>query len=43
MQPEKMTQGEWKRKVKDPVGFDDKYDKVLTKLAAYGITVSKFY
>ena len=43
MQPEKMTQGEWKRKVKDPVGFDDEYDKVLTKLAADGITVSKFY
>ena len=43
MRPEKMTQGEWKRKVKDPVGFDDEYDKVLTKLAAHGITVSKFY
>lgn len=43
MQPEKMTQGEWKRKVKDPVGFDDEYDKVLAKLTAHGITVSKFY
>ena len=43
MQPEKMTQGEWKRKVKDPVGFDDEYDKVLTKLAAHGIGIKKFY
>jgi hypothetical protein len=43
MQPEKMTQGEWKRKVKDPVGFDIEYDKVLAKLAAHGLTVNKFY
>jgi hypothetical protein len=43
MQPEKMTQGEWKRKVKDPVSFDEEYDKVLTKLAAHGIGIKKFY
>lgn len=43
MRPEKMSQGEWKEKVKDPIAFDKEYDKVLSKLKQQGINIKKFY
>jgi hypothetical protein len=43
MRPEKMFQGEWKEKVKDPIAFDKEYDKVLSKLKQQGINIKKFY
>jgi hypothetical protein len=43
MRPEKMSQGEWKEKVKDPIVFDKEYDKVLSKLKQQGINIKKFY
>ena len=41
MLPEKMSQGEWKEKVKDPIAFDKEYDKVLLKLKQQGINIKK--
>ena len=43
MRPEKMSQGEWKEKVKDPIAFDKEYDKVLSKLRQQGINIKKLY
>ena len=43
MRPEKMSQGEWKEKVKDPIAFDKEYDKVLSKLKQQGINIKKLY
>lgn len=43
MHSEKMSQGEWKEKVTDPVAFDKAYDKVLERLNQYGINVEKLY
>jgi hypothetical protein len=43
MRAEKMSQGEWKQKVSDPIAFDREYDKVLSKLKQQGINVEKFY
>jgi hypothetical protein len=43
MRAEKMSQGEWKQKVTDPIAFDREYDKVLSKLKQQGINVEKFY
>ncbi|MFZ9879763.1 MAG: sulfotransferase family protein [Candidatus Nanopelagicaceae bacterium] len=43
MRPEKMSQGEWKEKVKDPIAFDREYDKVLLKLKQQGINIKKLY
>ena len=43
MRPEKMSQGEWKEKVKDPIAFDKEYDKVLLKLKQQGINIKKLY
>jgi hypothetical protein len=43
MRPEKMSQGEWKREVKDPIGFDKAYDKVLAKLKQQDIQIEKSY
>ena len=43
MRPEKMSQGEWKGKVRDPVAFDKEYDKVLSKLNQQGVNVEKLY
>ncbi len=43
MRPEKMSQGEWKEKVKDPIAFDKEYDKVLLKLKQQGINIKKSY
>jgi hypothetical protein len=43
MRAEKMSQGEWKQKVTDPIAFDREYDKVLSKLNQQGINVKKFY
>lgn len=43
MRPEKMSQGEWKEKVKDPIAFDKEYDKVLSKLKQQGIIIKKLY
>jgi hypothetical protein len=43
MRPEKMSQGEWKEKVKDPIAFDKEYDKVLSKLKQQCINIKKFY
>jgi len=43
MRSEKMSQGEWKEKVTDPIAFDKAYDKVLSKLKQQGINVEKWY
>jgi hypothetical protein len=43
MRSEKMSQGEWKGKVVDPIAFDKAYDKVLSKLKHQGIDVEKYY
>jgi hypothetical protein len=43
MRPEKMSQGEWKEKIKDPIAFDKEYDKVLSKLKQQGINIKKLY
>lgn len=43
MRPEKMSQGEWKQKVSDPIAFDREYDKVRSKLKQQGVNVEKFY
>jgi hypothetical protein len=43
MRPEKMSQGEWKEKVKDTIAFDKEYDKVLSKLKQQGINIKKLY
>jgi len=43
MRSEKMSQGEWKEKVPDPIAFDKAYDKVLSKLNQQGISVEKLY
>jgi hypothetical protein len=43
MRPEKMSQGEWKEKVPDPIAFDKAYDKVLSKLNQQGIGFEKLY
>jgi hypothetical protein len=40
---EKMSQGEWKEKVNDPMAFDKAYDKVISKLLQQGINVDKLY
>jgi hypothetical protein len=43
MRSEKMSQGEWKHRVKDPIAFDKEYDKVLSRLRQQGINVKKLY
>ena len=43
MRSEKMSQGEWKEKVRNPIAFDKAYDKVLSKLRQQGINVEKLY
>jgi hypothetical protein len=43
MRSEKMSQGEWKGKVVNPIAFDKEYDKVLSKLKHQGIDVEKYY
>jgi hypothetical protein len=43
MHSEKMSQGEWKKNVKNPIAFDLAYDKVLSKLRQQGINIEKFY
>jgi hypothetical protein len=43
MRPEKMSQGEWKSKVPNPIAFDKEYDKVLAKLTQHGVNIEKFY
>jgi hypothetical protein len=43
MRPEKMSLGEWKEKVRDPIAFDKEYDKVLSKLKQQGINIKKLY
>ena len=43
MRAEKMSQGEWKQKVTDPIAFDREYDKVRSKLKRQGVIVEKFY
>jgi hypothetical protein len=43
MRSEKMSQGEWKKNVKNPIAFDLAYDKVLSKLRQQGINIEKFY
>ena len=40
---EKMSQGEWMEKVRNPIAFDKAYDKVLSKLLQQGINVEKLY
>jgi hypothetical protein len=43
MRSEKMSQGEWKEKVQNPIVFDKAYDQVLSKLLQQGINVEKLY
>ena len=43
MRAEKMSQGEWMEKVRNPIAFDKAYDKVLSKLLQQGISVEKLY
>jgi hypothetical protein len=43
MRSEKMSQGEWKKKILNPIAFDRAYDKVLSKLKQQGINVEKLY
>jgi hypothetical protein len=43
MRSEKMSQGEWKEKVQNPIIFDKAYDQVLSKLLQQGINVEKLY
>lgn len=43
MLPEHMSQGSWREQVKDPISFDRQYDKVLSRLAQDGISITKFY
>lgn len=43
MRSEKMSQGEWKNYVTDPIAFDKEYDKVLSKLSQHGVDIEKLY
>jgi hypothetical protein len=43
MRPEKMSQGDWKKKVIDPIAFDKEYDKVRSHLKQHGINIEKQY
>jgi hypothetical protein len=43
IRPEKMSQGDWKKKVIDPIAFDKEYDKVLSHLRQHGVIVEKQY
>jgi hypothetical protein len=43
MLSEKMSQGEWKEKVIDPIAFDEEYDRVLASLKQNGVHIEKKY
>ncbi len=43
MRSEKMSHGEWKKNVTDPIAFDKAYDKVLLKLKYQGVDIEKMY
>jgi hypothetical protein len=43
MLSEKMSQGEWKEKVIDPIAFDEEYDRVLSSLKQNGVHIEKKY
>jgi hypothetical protein len=43
MLPEYMTQGEWKKEVKDPDLYNKKYESILKNLKAKGIEIAKYY
>jgi hypothetical protein len=40
---EKMSQGDWKKNVSNPIAFDKEYDKVLSHLRQHGVIVEKQY